>query len=100
MFKLDLSRTHSAKTRRALPPSVIIDEACKKSRNCPPALQPFAEKCCLTEEQVHMWWDHLRQNAMNKARRALGKGSKFLTIRHNSFSVDLVKHVQCSQKDT
>ena len=25
-------------------------------------------KCCLSEEQVQMWWDHLQQNALNRAR--------------------------------
>ena len=23
---------------------------------------------CLSEEQVQMWWDHLQQNALNRAR--------------------------------
>ena len=28
----------------------------------------LASKCCLSEEQVQMWWDHLQQNALNRAR--------------------------------
>ena len=58
----------SAKTIRALPLSVIIEEAYKKNRNRPPSLQLLASKCCLSEEQVQMWWDHLQQNALNRAR--------------------------------
>ena len=58
----------SAKTIRALPPSVIIEEACKKNRHRPPSLQLLASKCCLSEEQVQMCWDHLQQNALNRAR--------------------------------
>lgn len=58
----------SAKTIRALTLSVIIEEAYKKNRNRPPSLQLLASKCCLTEEQVQMWWDHLKQNALNRAR--------------------------------
>ena len=58
----------SAKTIRALPPSVIIEDAYKKKRNRPPSLQLLASKCCLSNEQVRMWWDHLQQNALNRAR--------------------------------
>ena len=51
-----------------MPPSVINEEAYKKNRNRPPSLQLLASKCCLSEEQVQMWWDHLQQNALNRAR--------------------------------
>ena len=65
-----LQLRHSAKAIRALPPSVIIEEAFKKNKNGPRTLQPLAKKCCLTEDQVQMWWDHLRQNTLNRARGA------------------------------
>ena len=37
----------------------------------------LASKCCLSEEQVQMWWDHLQQNALNRA-RGVGNGQKRL----------------------
>lgn len=61
----------SAKTIRALPPSILIEEAFKKEKQRVPAsFQPLAKKCCLAEEQVQMWWEHLQQNALNRARGA------------------------------
>jgi len=47
---------------------LFLLEAYKKNGNCPPALQLLGSKCCLTEEQVQMWWDHLQHNALNRTR--------------------------------
>ena len=61
----------SAKTVRALPPSILIKEAFKKEKQrVPSSFESLAKKCCLAEEQVQTWWDHLQQNAINRARGA------------------------------
>lgn len=64
-----LQLNESAKTVRALPPSVLIEEAFKKQQ-ANSNFQALAKKCCLAEEQVQLWWDHLHQNALNRARGA------------------------------
>ena len=64
-----LQLNESAKTVRALPPSVLIEEAFKKQQ-ANFNFQALAKKCCLAEEQVQLWWDHLHQNALNRARGA------------------------------
>lgn len=56
------------KAIRALPPSLIVEEAFKSKSNQSPSIQSLAKKCCLKEEEVKMWWDHLTTTATNRAR--------------------------------
>ncbi len=58
----------NGKAIRALPPSVIIETAYNNANGSPPNLQYLARKCCLTEQQIQMWWDHLHQKAVNRAK--------------------------------
>lgn len=56
---------------RALPPSTIIEEAFqsnKKEDDEELPLQSIAMKCCLKEEEVKLWWDHLTTTSINRAR--------------------------------
>lgn len=58
----------NGKTIRALPPSAILEAAYNNANGGLPNLEYLAKRCCLTEQQIQMWWDHLQQNAMNRAK--------------------------------
>ena len=58
----------NGKTIRALPPSAILEAAYNNGNGGLPNLEHLAKRCCLTEQQIQMWWDHLQQNAMNRAK--------------------------------
>ena len=57
----------SAKIVRAMPPSAVIEEAYSKTPNLT-NFEDLARKCCLSQDDVQMWWDHLRQIAINRAK--------------------------------
>lgn len=74
----------SAKIVRAMPPSAVIEEAYSKTPNLT-NFEDLARKCCLSQDDVQMWWDHLRQIAINRAKgvekaKALNLRSSFYIL--------------------
>lgn len=53
------------KAIRALPPSVLIEEAFKKGCAEGENTASLAKKCCLSVEEVKMWLTHLNKKKIN-----------------------------------
>ena len=53
---------------RALPPSVLIEEAFKQGCAEGENALHLAKKCCLSVEEVQMWLTHLKKKKLTRAR--------------------------------